>query len=70
MGNVINTKRKSVSSLSRVELRLEMRRIDRKVEWIYENYSGCDWCDECGGGYLQLAALGKRRAECEARLAG
>lgn len=24
------------------------RRIFKRLDWMYENYHGCDWC--CGGG--------------------
>jgi len=67
MSNVINTARKSVSSLSHMELRLERRRIQRRIEWMNENYSGCDWC--CGGGDAEMAHLVSRLDSIDERLA-
>jgi hypothetical protein len=27
----------------------------RSIQWMYHTFSGCDWCDECGGGSIAMA---------------
>ena len=50
----------NLSPLSHAGLTAERTRLTDRVEWLYDNLSGCDWCDECGGGNLELAYIGKR----------
>lgn len=40
---------------------LEIATLRNRIDWMYENYSGCDWC--CGGGDDELEATHARIEE-------
>lgn len=46
-------------SLKSVEqAKRELALAARSMQWMNHTFSGCDWCDECGGGAI---ALGKEQ---------
>lgn len=38
-----------------------IKEIEDRIEWMHENYSGCDWC--CGGGDEEMEVLQEELAE-------
>jgi len=45
----------------------ELVEIDNRMEWMQDNYSGCDWC--CGGGDDEMADLNSRKTYLQAEKA-
>lgn len=37
--------------------------INERIEWMRENYHGCDWC--CGGGDEEIQRLTEELAELQ-----
>jgi len=48
------------------DLHLEKAEILCEMDWMYEWYSGCDWC--CGGGDERMAELNDRLKEIDREL--
>ena len=45
----------------------ELTEIDNRMEWMQDNYSGCDWC--CGGGDEEMSQLSENKKALEAEKA-
>lgn len=43
--------------LSKAEALEKRADVESRIDWLYNNLHGCDWC--CGGGDVELEALEK-----------
>lgn len=41
--------------MNREQLELQLQEVRNRMDYMSENYSGCDWC--CGGGDDEMAEL-------------
>jgi len=44
-----------------------IKEIEERIEWMQDNYFGCDWCDECEGGDIEMNELETELSELRAK---
>jgi hypothetical protein len=44
-------------SMSKQAVQARIEQIESRMNWMQDNYFGCDWC--CGGGDEEMRALSK-----------
>jgi len=59
---------KMIAALAANAANIRIAALEAKIEWLFDNFEGCDWCDECGGGDRLLAAYEAEIAALEASL--
>jgi hypothetical protein len=47
-------------------IKQRLTEIREEIEWMHDNYSGCDWC--CGGGDETMALLLAEELDLETKL--